>query len=200
MVLFLMPEFLKISAEPVFVALDYHINHCLNVFIEPIFLSQSSCVLQQRATPTIEFLVSLAYVLLLLFRKACSGQTSLIDAAHFRRIMTAHNQKWGNIVIDARKARRLAPFANGHKLMQQNHTTQPDAGLNPAVPAYLNVVAHNDFVFQYAVVADVHANHKQIIISYRCYLVRVYTRMDCHLLANDVPVSDHKAPEFGIGT
>ncbi len=73
--------------------------------------------------------------------------------------MTADNQKGRNIMINTGKSRRIAPSADSNKLMQQNHTTKPYARPNPAVPAYLYIVAHNNIVFEYAVMSDVCADH-----------------------------------------
>jgi hypothetical protein len=196
-----MPEPLKVSAKPLLTAFDYHINHCPHIAIESIFGSQGPGIFQQRAAAlAIKFFVCLKYFLLLLLSQAGSYHTSLIDCPNSRRIVPAHYQKRWNVMVNPGKSGRIAPLADSYKLMQQNHTTEPNTCLNLTVPAYLNIVAHNNPVFKHAVMPDVYANHKKIIIPYLRSFTSMDTRMYCNLLTNNIVVSDYESPYLVIHT
>jgi hypothetical protein len=66
------------------------------------------------------------------------------------------------------------------------------------MPAYLGVIAHHNFVFEYAIVPDMDADHEQVVVSHLRNLVRVHAGMNCHLFPNDVSVPDDQTAELGI--
>jgi hypothetical protein len=196
-----MPEPLKVSTKPLPTAFDYHINHRPNIPIESIFGSQGPGIFQQRAAAlAIKLFVCIDYFLLLLLSQAGSCHTSFIDSPNPRWIMAADYQKRWNVMVNPGKSGRITPLANSYKLMQQNHTTEPNTRLNLTVPAYLNIVAHNNPVFKHAVMPDVYANHKKVIISYLRSFTSMDTRMYCNLLTNNIVVSDYESPYLVIDT
>ena len=101
-------------------------------------------------------------------------------------------------MIDSRKTRRIAPLADSYKLMQLNHTAKPDTGINFAMAAYLHIVAHNNFIFKYAVMPDMYTDHKQILIADFRRTVFMHTRMNCYLLTNDIIITYHQPSKLTI--
>jgi hypothetical protein len=181
-------------------ASGYRINHSLNIIVESVLLGQGLCILQQGPVLAVELLVRLDYLPLLLLTETGPHQAPLINAPSHRRIMTADNHKWHNIVINPGKARCEAPFANCNKLMQSHHPAKPGAGFNLAMPAYVHTITHNNLIFDRAIMSDVRSNHKQIIVSYFRKTSLIKTPMDCHLLTKGVVITYHKTAYLGIRT
>ena len=69
-------------------------------------------------------------------------------------------------MIDSRKAGSVAPFANRDKLMKQNHTAEPYPRLYLAVTAYLNIIAHNKFIFKHTIMTYVYPHHKKVVVAH----------------------------------
>ena len=101
-------------------------------------------------------------------------------------------------MIYSRQPCGVTPFADGYKLVHGHEATEPDAGLDVAMSAYLGIVAEDHFVFENAVVPDVHAYHNEIIVAELCKFAGIDARMDRYLLADDVVIADDKASFFGF--
>jgi hypothetical protein len=79
------------------------------------------------------------------------------------------------------------------------HSAEPDAGLDFAMTAYLDVVAHDNLVFNQAVVAYMNTNHKEIIIADSGKAVGIHAGVDCDLFANYVSIAYNEAAYRGVG-
>jgi hypothetical protein len=83
--------------------------------------------------------------------------------------------------------------------MQQDNPRKPHACFDFAMAAYLSEVAKNGFIFNDAIVTDVDAYHKQVLITNFCAAVVVHTGVNGGLFADTVVVADYQAAELGIG-
>jgi len=193
-------ELLAVPSKLMLAASGYRINHSPNIFIKPVFLCQSHGIFQQRTRLAIEPPECLEYPLLLPLAEAGPIQTSPVNAPDPRRIMSADSQERRDIPIDPGQTRCIGPLAEGNKLVRCSQTAEPSPGFNLAMPAYLHQVAHNNLVFNNAIVSDVYADHEEILIAYFRHCVRTDTRMDCHLFVDDVSITYYKSSDFDIRT
>jgi len=177
-------------------AFGYAVNYSPNIFIEPVILRQSICILQQCARLAIELPVRFEYLLLLFVIKTGSVQASLINTPNPRWIMSTDSQKRRNIPSNPSQSRHERPLTYGNKLMCPSQTAEPNTGLNLAVTPYLHKVTHDNLIFKYAIVSNVSTDHNEIIVSIFRYCARTNTGMDCYLFVNDVSITHYNPAEF----
>ena len=101
-------------------------------------------------------------------------------------------------MIDAAHAGGVTPFAYSAELVNQNHTAKPYAFFDLDVAADLAVIAHDNFVFKNAVVADMHAYHQQILVAYNGVFIFVHTCVNGDIFPKDIIVSNEQPADFAV--
>jgi hypothetical protein len=173
----IMSEFFEIPAEAVLGAVHDRLDHFADVFVDAVFGSECLRIFIERSAAAVEFFVGLHYTYLLRVVEPGAFEAAFIDAPNHRRI-AADNNKGRDVMRDAGKTGSIDPFADGHELMNAHHAGKPDAGSEMAVAADLAAIAHDDLVFKDAVVADVSADHDEILIADARPFAFMHTRMN----------------------
>jgi hypothetical protein len=108
--------------------------------------------------------------------------------------MPTDNRKRRHVVVQPRHTGGVTPLPHGDKLMQQNRSAKPRAGLDFTMTAYLNVITQYELVFESTIMADMNTNHKEIVTADLRHTVSVHTWVDCYLFTNYIIVGNGKPP------